>query len=145
MHQLKEFRRKFRGFESLEIISNEILWNIGMKLLKSYEMVSYVPHSIEKQTLPLSLSLSLYTLSNSWKNYVFYFLWNIQSRVQLSNWVLDLNLQQYDFFCKIQSNFDKIYCLNLNSQIPFKISLRLLLLVETSKLHGFSLKKKNLD
>lgn len=89
MHQLKEFRRKFRGFESLEIISNEILWNIGMKLLKSYEMVSYVPHSIEKQTLPPSLSL--YTLSNSWKIYVFYFLWNIQSRVQLSNWVLTSN------------------------------------------------------
>lgn len=54
--------------------------------------------SFHRKTNTSSLSLSLYTLSNSWKNYVFYFLWNIQSRVQLSNWVLDLNLQQYDFF-----------------------------------------------
>lgn len=96
--------------------------------------------SFHRKTNTSSLSLSLSTLSLIPEKIMCF----ISYEIFKVNWVLDLNLQQYDFFCKIQSNFDKIYCLNLNSQIPFKISLRLLLLVETSKLHGFSLKKKTL-
>lgn len=101
--------------------------------------------SFHRKTNTSSLSLSLSTLSlipEKIMCFISYEIFKVGFNFLTECWISTSN--NMIFFCKIQSNFDKIYCLNLNSQIPFKISLRLLLLVETSKLHGFSLKKKTL-